>query len=422
MRASNIKSDTPFSIRSNKSLGIQNYDLGNDFPQKVEEIVRASGTGMSCVRVYRKFIFGGGFKNTDVSKVVANRRGQTLDYILKQCAADFALYHGFALHVNYNAIFRITEIYHIPFEHCRFEAKGKETRTFSRVAVYDDWTLRDPERRTIKKDEIDFIDLFDPKPALIEEQVKAAGGWHKYKGQIYYYSGDGEKEYPAPIFSAELTNMRSEEGVDNVVGRNVCSNFLPGAIIVDINNTTESSEDFKQMKAELRQFVGDENAGNLFAMQVDSKESVPVKIDLHADNYDKEFAVTQKYLPDAIGRAFSQPPILRAQDVGANFGADIITNAYKYYNAQTAEERAELSRVFMQLFERWHVVGELTDADVTPLSYNSGASKAEIMGEKTVENVIGVITNPDLTTDQKLYMLQMFYDFEPNEAVELLKK
>jgi len=429
MKVAKIQSSPSFKVKNNKPLGIQNYDAGNDYPQKVEEIVRASGTGLSCVRTYAKFIYGHGFNDTAVAEVIANYRGETLDYVLKRACRDFAMFNGFAIHVNYNARYRITEMYHVPFEHCRFESRDRETGHFDRIAVYDDWTHRDSDRKAVKKENIDFIDLFNPDPEAIEAQIEAArieadenapSGWPFYKGQIYYYSGAGEKEYPAPIFEAELTNMRSEEGIDNVVARNITCNFLPGVMIADINNEAESDAQFDDLQNELRAYQGDENANNIFLVQVKSKEEIPVKIDLHGNNYDKEFSVSQTYLPDAIGRGFNQPPILRAQDVNTGFSTNEMVNAYKYYNAQTEDERQDLQTVFTRLFQYWGLPGELIEARIMPLSYNVGVSKYEELGPDVARDVVAILENGTITADQKVKVLTRIYGFDVSEAVEIV--
>lgn len=426
MKVAKIQASPGFKVASNTALGIQNYDIANNYPQKVEEIVRASGTGKSCVRTYARFIYGHGFNDMGVAEVIANRRGETLDYVLKMACRDYAMYHGFALHVNYNALYRVTEIYHVPFEHCRFEARDKKTNRFDRVAIYDDWTGRDSDRKAVKKDNIDFIDMFDPDPEVIADQVEAArpkdaaSGWPYYKGQIYYFSGAGDKVYPSPIFEAELTNMRSEEGIDNVVGRNVTCNFLPGLILADINNEAESDAQFDELKTEFSRFQGDENSNNIFLIQVRSKEEVPVAVPLSSENYDKDFTATQTYLPDAIGRAFTQPPILRAENVTTGFSTNEMINAYNFYNTQTEDERQDVARVFQHIFRYWREPGELSDASIAPLSYNVGSSKSEVLGADVTRDVISLIGNEAISTKQKTKILTQIYGFEPNEAVDLL--
>jgi hypothetical protein len=55
--------------------------------------------------------------------------------------------------------------------------------------------------------------------------------------------------------------------------------------------------------------------------------------------------VTREKVKNDIERSFNQPPILRAEDVGGNFGADALRNAYDYYNSVTEVERLQVERV-----------------------------------------------------------------------------
>ena len=421
MKVAKIKSAPSFEVRANKSLGIQAYGHDNAYPQKVQEIVGASGTGLSCLRTYARFVYGRGFLNTVVASVVANGAGETFDQVLKKACDDYCEFGGFALHVNYNAAARVTEIAQIPFEHCRFEAKNKDSCEFHRVGVYDDWTHRDPDRKALKKEQIDFIELFDPRPEVIAEQVAAEGGWENYKGQVVYFSGRGDGVYPAPIYEPELTNMRSEEGVDNVVGRNVTSGFMPSAALISVNGRAESREQFDEVRREVGQFVGDENSSNLLMMEVESTDDIPRVLKLQGENYDKAFSQTQSYLPGAIGRSFTQPPILRAEDVSTGFSTNEMVNAYQFYNTQTDSARQDVAAVFARIFKFWHKEGELSDATIMPLSYNVGASQAEQMGRELTNDMIAVIMSDKLTTHQKVRILRRIYGLDAGLSVELVK-
>lgn len=215
--------------------------------------------------------------------------------------------------------------------------------------------------------------------------------------------------------------MRSEEGLDNVVGRNITSNFFPGAMLVDINNTPEAQEQFEALQKSLRQFVGDENLGNLFLCQVKSKEEIPQKIDLTSENYDAAFSVSQKYLPDAIGRVFNQPPILRAEDVGANFGADLMTNAYKFYNTQTEEERSDVETGFGKIFPLWYKPEELTDSEISPLYYVVAIADDERLSENDKKEIIALLANKDIDNETVAEILCTLYGFEVDHAVKMVK-
>ena len=114
MKASILKRDKRFDLRNDRGLGVQSYGEYNDYPQQLIEIVNASGTGKSCVNTYAKFISGKGFEDKDFYKKIVNRFGHTNDYICDQISKTFAAFGGFAIHVNYNANYKICEIQAYP--------------------------------------------------------------------------------------------------------------------------------------------------------------------------------------------------------------------------------------------------------------------------------------------------------------------
>lgn len=420
MKAIEIKTARPFQSRNDKSLGIQTYGEQNNFPQIVSKIVGASCTGKSCLKVYNDFVYGAGFNDAALQKLAVNRKGQRLGEVLRLAAADLTKFNGFALHFNYNASGRIVELHHMPFEHVRFEKLDPDTGSFRRVAEYDDWGREFEGVKRFRKENIVFYDLFDPDPVIVEAQALAAGGWDRYRGQVFYYSGDGELVYPAPIYEPELTDMRTEEGLANVTGRNATNNFFPAGAIVDVCNEDQSTEEEEETKKTFLKFQGDYNATNIVYLQVRSKDEVPQFIPFSGENYDKAFSVTQQVVPDNIGRVFNQPPILRAQDVGANFGADLMVNAYNYYNAKTSGERQTLEEVFAKVFGHWHQTVP-ADFSIRPLAYVAGQSLLARLGQAAVDKIYEIVKDTTIdNTAQRRAMLRLGFDLTDAEVDQLV--
>ena len=121
MIAKVLKTQQRYILKKDSGLGIQAYSDGNDYSQKVREIIDASGTGSKCVNIYAKFISGKGFSDGNIWKKIVNRKRQTADYLENQISDDLAHNGGVAIHVNYNANFKIIELQHIPVETVRFE-------------------------------------------------------------------------------------------------------------------------------------------------------------------------------------------------------------------------------------------------------------------------------------------------------------
>ena len=367
MKIKTLKTETPYESRNDKSLGIQTFGDNNDYPQKVDHIVRKSATGMSCLNNYRKFVQGKGFVDKVFFGEIVNHRGQTADYILSQISSDLAKFGGFCLHTNYNANYRITEVQYIPFEHVRFEAMDDEGR-FDKVAIHWDWCREFTQLRKWRKTDIDFIHLYNPNPAVIQQQVDSVGGWAHYKGQVYYFSNEGDKTYPLPIFESTLTDMSTEEGISNISYRNARKSFLSAGMLIDRRNADQTSEQENTTEKSLLEFQGDAEAGKIMYVEVSGDDEIPQFVPFAVNNFDKDFEATRKAVRESIGVSFNQPPILRSEDVGGNFGADLMNNAYNYYNSVTEVERISIERVFADIFRHWHKT-TTGNYSIAPLQY-----------------------------------------------------
>lgn len=421
MKISRLNTEQQVDTSLNRALGIQTYGEGNDYPQRVMEIVEASTTGSSCVDTYRKFIAGRGFENEAFYRTRINRKGQTVDDVLRACAADRALFGGFALHINYNALYEIVEVTHIPLEWLRFGALN-EDYTFNELAMHPDWGRRYTALRRFSKANIERFHFFDPTPATIDAEVEAAGGWANYNGQIFYFSNRGERVYPSPLFRAALTDMSNEEGLSNITQRNVRHNFLPAGMLVDYDNSPNSDEQKEETKRELVEFQGDMKAGQLMYVNVRNGEGVPEFKPFVSNNYDKAFTNAEEKTPEIIGRAFVQPPILRAEDIGAGFGADLMENAYEFYNSITAPEREEMEGVFKRIFSLWHDHNINSEANYTimPLRYRVNTSLAEVLGDNT-DKVVELLYDASKSEQSKRAILSKVYGLDDEDINELIE-
>lgn len=421
MKATTLKKDKRYDSRIDKSLNIQTFGDGNDYPQQIIELVDASGTGKTCVSVYSKFISGRGFAGTDFFKLVVNRLKQTNDYLLDQISKDYAKFGGFFLHVNYNANYKIVEVYHQPFEQVRL-VKPDEYGHFDKVAIHPDWGKRFSNIKRFDKKDIQEIYLFNSDIDEIQNQVDASGGWHNFKGQVFYFSNSGAKSYSLPIYDSVLTDMNTEEGISNVNNRNARSNFLAAGIVVNIitnNNSLGDNEIESPLADMIKGLQGDENACKVGYAEVERVEDTPKFISLKGENYDKEFEVTNRTIQANIGKAFNQPPILRAENVASGLGADLMINAYDYYNSVTENERLNIERVFTEIFSNWYLNINV-DAQIIPLSYNVEITLYERLGELGFNQLLAIIANQGLSKEQKQLMSKRIFNLDDNEINDII--
>ena len=382
-KKSNVRIDTNYQ----QQLGIQSYGDDNLYPQTVRNIIAASSTGSECADRLTDFIEGNGFREVAFSEYVVNRKGDTADDIHALVCRDVADFNGLALHVNYNIYGQIVELHHIPFENCRL-LEEDDNGYVAKIAVHPDWTgkkTRNGKAILVKKENIDYIDVFNPRKEVVLSQIEAAGGIEYYKGQVLWVSMAGKQTYPTGKSDRVITEMSTDEGLSNVKYRNVRNNFFPGSIVFTKNgsnitfdadgNEVKGVDDDEGFTDALIQLQGDTNCGKIMEVTLESDEEKPEVVPLHSANYDKEFTVTDASVVERIYSAYGQEPwyCIRIGKVG--FSGDILEDAFEYYNSIVSKQQRLIERTFDRIFSYWYEVANPTnDFSVQPLKYVRNAA------------------------------------------------
>lgn len=406
------KDENRFKTYNYRLYDIVAYGERNDYPHSLIDVVNSSYTGGSCLSNYKKFIFGKGFADKKIYQMIVNSDGDTMDSILHGISEDLAMFGGFCLHLNFNMLGKITEIRYIPFENMRFCVS--ESKHDKQIALYYDWGLRRKKSIGINIDDIEYIDAFGE--FNFRQRIQEVGGIQNYKGQIYYYSNKGKWNYPLPIYDNVLTDMNTQEAISNITNRNAKNGFLPSTMFIDIISGATDTEEVEKTKRVLESLSGDINAAKIAYMAVNSKEEIPEILKADVANYDKEFSVSREAAKEAIGQSFNQPPILRAEETGSNFGADLMRQAYMYYNSVTSDERLIIERELSKLMAMWVTPIEL-NMQIEPLTYGAETLKDRI-GESRTE-IIEII-NSTATPERKKAILTTIYGLTEDEANKLL--
>jgi hypothetical protein len=404
--------------------------------------------------IYVKFVEGAGFLDETLSNTVLNSNGERADSLLRKFAKDLKNFNGFACLVKYAGTGLPVEYYNIPFEHCRLEITQTKEYT-GKIAVHPDWTSQ--TGKALKLEEIKFIHKYAPEKVI--EQMIEAGSPEAYLGQVFYFTSDGDFEYPIAPFDPIVTDMLTEESVSTVKHRNAKFNFLPAGILVrkgikpatKDNGTYDELSPYNQQQQEsadmIKKMQGDENASKIWIVDVDADEEKPDFIDFSAKNYDRQYEVTENTVQENIGRMFMIPPILRGVDVGAGFGADLMKNAYDFMNSVTGNERRMLETAFRDLLEFYKTKFE--EFTIIPTKYEStnetineallpdltrnerrtligfeelpeaDAEKsilAQVLGVGGTQSLVTIVVDPVLTPDQKIQLLIKLFSLSEEDA------
>lgn len=347
MRLSVGKIPERLTVKVNKTEGILNWDTDNCYPQRIIALLEASGRALACTEAYAKFIEGDGFKDLTFYKSRVNNDGLTMDKLLRLLVADYARLRGFAIQINYNALFKITELNYVPFEHTRLCIPDDENYSGT-IAIYPDWDKS--RQRYIKKTDLDFINVFDPDPEVIQYQVESAGGWDKYNGQVFWYSGAGKGTYPTAIMDSVIEDVDTDAQIKVFKNRNSRVGFIDPVMMVH-KGKFETDKEREEFMAALRKYQGSEQEGNIMLIEVNQDEAIPELKQFTTPDKDRKYENTEKTIHDNIRRAVLVPKVLLSDDVPGSLGAsNEINNACVYYSALTNKERRVFEETFQMLY------------------------------------------------------------------------
>lgn len=352
------KADSALDLRYLRQLNVQSYDADNLYPQNALSIVAASKTGSGCLSRYIDYIEGRGIASEALAAMRVNLNGETLADIHALESADLGALEGFAIHVNYNVDGRITDMHHVPFEHARLTEPDEEG-VIRKVALHPDWSgqlTRNGKPVRVTEKNVDYIDVFNPAPEVVLAQMQEAGGPQFYKGQILYYSREGHLQYPRAKFHSVLTDLSTDEGLSNVMLRNVRNNFLPAGVFVRMRGAGQpitNAPEVQTYSDDLLALQGDTEAVNIMEVTVSTKEEMPEFIQMRGNNYDKDFTETASETKDCIYAAFGQEGWLALRNGKVGFSGTLVADVERDYAKRCVKAQKPLTRAYISILSVW---------------------------------------------------------------------
>lgn len=333
-------------------LSVVAYDVDNGYPQRMRNIYNASASAKMCANLCARYLVGKGFKDLTFYHSVIGRQGKrdlTPDKLLRAVSGDKATLRSFAIHINYNALYQVDSVKYVPVENCRFgidDEKGK-------IGVYKDWYNSRKFGRYRRRDNVDFIHVYDPNPEQIEKEVFECGGWDNYKGQIYYHSDDGE-DYALATIDQVLDDVQAEIESARTRRNNLKNNFQLKTIWIEKGQAQDEIEQ-RDTVAGIKKFIGNEadQVAVVFSEDPDLKD-VPELRSIQVNVNDKLFQYTDQTARLMIYTAFGQPAILHSDYQGTNgYNEGQLPQSQAYYNSMTEPDRILFEEVFTEIFKRF---------------------------------------------------------------------
>lgn len=419
-KATVTKVDKRITVNERRFNGILNYDIDNNYPSRVRDIVANSGMGKTCVNLYKKYIFGEGFEDADFSKAALNDLGITAESLLKKFADDFGYNGGYTVHVNYNALYEISEINFQPICNVRFTT-AENKKYPNMYAVYKNWCERSIDEKKIK-----FIYKFNPDPKAISSQVDHCGGWEYYTGQIFYYS-PLENQYPLAMYDAVLEDMQTDSQAKTYKFRNITTSFLASHLLItdkyesgeadDKAGDRRAATEKENMIENLEEFQGADNVGKIMHVEKETPDQTFTLQKIDQQQGDKLYEWTENSTRDNIRQAFLQPAVLLMNTPGKLGTSKEIVDATNYYNAVTKDERQQLEETFRILMSFFHdqSLNKETNFYILPRK-----TVTEDDSQKK-EKITKIIIDGAYTPEQKILILVSLYGVAKEDAEKLVR-
>jgi hypothetical protein len=409
-------------VRPNQTFGILNYDLDNAYPQRMLELVASSPTAKDCWNKRAKFIAGNGFEQVDLGKQVINSKGLTLAKLLKAIAADKALFTGFGIHINYNAAYKVASVNYVKFEDIRMGDTDCPD-TANKFALYSDWGRK--TWKNIMRSKITFLNKYDPDPEVIKQQVINAGGWDKYKGQLFYFNPEVD-DYPLIEADSVWEDFETEAGIKIFNNREVTTGFLPSTMLFmqsrreEADNSRPDSDEQhyynvpSQLERDLGTFQGAKSAQKIIVIEYDDENTKPEFQPYSIQNNDKLFESTEKSVEARIIKGFSIPKeLINSEKASGLSNGGEKKEAIREFNDNTAPDRLELSETLAEIFGNFCInINPSGNWNIVPVPTTVADDNAGITAGSSINQLL-LSAIPD---ENKIATLVYAYGFKQDEA------
>lgn len=341
----------------------------NDYPTMIELLVGGSATAKACAGVIADFIYGKGFSLEAEARATArqqrtrfrkdtlyiNDKRETPNDLLKKVARSLSYHKGVFVQVNYNQLFQKTSVQVLPYRYCRLGARDSNNYR-GKVLYYENWDNLQDKKEVDKN--VKAIDLYDSSPKVIQEQVDAAGGWDKYKGQVYFLNLDRNDSYPLAWADVVLLDCESEMLSTKYTRNGFKKGFFGTyAFVTSTMNSDEDREDFRD---NLRNSIGVEAEQSVFHFELEMKGDKledqvlvkPIESNVKADLFEYADKKTANNIRKTYGNI---PPVLIDFVEGklGNTSGDSLKEARIFMQEQMQEERQDVQEMFEELFDNF---------------------------------------------------------------------
>lgn len=359
-----------------RHLGILSYGRLNDLPQRIKETILNSPAGVECDEIKAEYLYGRGFKEETIHKLIINSKKQSLGLLYKNIAKNEARFGGCSYLIRRNGAFEIIGIEKVPFEFCRLglpDENGEE-----RIAVHHDWA--DTSGKQFKKSEIKWFSKYTNELTESIQQAENAGGFDKWNGQIVYFTNEGDDTYPLAPCNPVFQDIETDYLMKLNAWRQAKKGFMPGGIFVRRGvpaiptDAEESIKDESEQEAlnfakNINENQGVENSNNIIVIDSAAAELDPVLLQFDVKDRAAQFKETAEMVRMRIIGCYKQPLIFHAQRIPSGMSDEkSLWDASKiHYSEITASERTNLALSLLPVLNEMFPAMNINEASLEVL-------------------------------------------------------
>lgn len=355
---------TPLNTsRANKDEDVYWNGDDNLYPSEIERIINNSPTASRAAKVMAKFIGGKGLMESYPDIIVNERKNYKLSNVAALGAQSIAEQNGVFFHVGYgfddNANIIPVSLDVLDYVKCRISKEDDDE--WDGKIYYKDYTKTTTSIITAKdSNKLKWYYPFNKNQNVLRAQIFADAEGEEdifeaikhYRGQVFYLNLTPKYKYALAPVDSVYNDADSENRISQYTNAQSRTGFLGKTIVL---TQGMDDEDIQRIEKDLVGFIGAEDSGNLYYMNVSSADdlSAVLRVDQLKPQFDdKLFVEADKRLRRNILGAFNNipEPLILAGD-GAIFGTN--AEAYKamklFYSEQTEDERYKLSETLTYL-------------------------------------------------------------------------
>jgi len=349
---------TPWS----KSADVYANDTDNAYPERMDRLINNSVTAKSAAAIMVQYLIGKGYGPDADSLIINKEKNLKLIDFADDVADDLVKQRGVFIHINWNALYQIADCSVVPYEWCRIGKKDSNDYA-GKIAISKEWLKP-------KRSEIELVDIYNPRKAVIDAQVEKAGSWEHYKGQILFINMDTKLIYPLSRIDSVSEDCDSEAQASIYKNKLLRKGFFGNTLVVtrplvgeglEPGSTAlvEAESERERFQQAIKDSLGAQNTGGVLCLEMDFAgekldDAILIK-QIESKIDDKLFNYTETSVRENILVAFNNLPagLIKTND-SALFGnsGEAIREMKRTYWENTSKERSLLTAVINQLLQR----------------------------------------------------------------------